>query len=146
MSMSYWMIEGVGLNVDDIEPHINKEKAARFFYEQFPDDAELKDMIAANNYSSFDMEEYYDGNGFENLAEVLCFCDDTDSITFGDDGEGNAYFYYPPSMPWHHTATEPQTEQEVINRIIKAVQKITDMTEEEIKKVINNDLYVVGMG
>ncbi len=146
MSVSYWMIEGIGLNVDDVAPHINKEKAVRFFLEQFPEESDLADMIAANDYSSFDIEEYYYGNGFENLADVLCHCDDTDSLTFGDDGDGGVYFYYPPSMPWHHTSNEPQTEQEVIDRIIKAVQKITDMTEEEIKKIIDNDLYVVGCG
>lgn len=146
MSMNYWMIEGIGLNADDIEPHINKEKVARFFYQQFPDNEELKDMIAAGGYSSFDVEEYYFGNGFDNLADVLCHCDDTDSLTYCGDGDGNTYFYYPPSMPWHRTANEPQTEQEVVERIIKAVQKITDMTEEEIKEVINNDLYVVGWG
>lgn len=146
MSVSYWMIEGVGLNAADIESHINKEKAARFFSEQFPEEADLKDMVLTGDFSSFDMEEYYYGNGFENLADVLCHCDDTDSLTFGDDGEGTAYFYYPPSMPWHHTPDEPQTEQEVIDRIIKAVQKITDMTEEEIKKIIDNNLYVVGIG
>lgn len=146
MSVSYWMIEGIGLNADDVAPHINKEKAVRFFLEQLPEESDLADMIAANNYSSFDIEEYYYGNGFENLADVLCHCDDTDSLTFGDDGDGGTYFYYPPSMPWHHTSNEPQTEQEVIDRIIKAVQKITDMTEEEIKKIIDNDLYVVGCG
>lgn len=146
MSMSYWMIEGVGLNADDVAPHINKEKTVRFFLEQLPEESDLADMIAANDYSSFDIEEYYYGNGFESLADVLCHCDETDSLTFGDDGAGGAYFYYPPSMPWHHTSNEPQSEQEVIDRIIKAVQKITDMTEEEIKKIINNDLYVVGCG
>lgn len=146
MSVSYWMIEGIGLNADDVAPHINKEKAVRFFLEQLPEESDLADMIAANDYSSFDIEEYYYGNGFENLADILCHCDDTDSLTFGDDGDGGAYFYYPPSMPWHHTSNEPQTEQEVIDRIIKAVQKITDMTEDEIKKIIDNDLYVVGCG
>lgn len=36
--------------------------------------------------------------------------------------------------------------EEVIARIIKAVQKITDMSGEEIKAVIDTDLYAVGMG
>lgn len=146
MSMNYWMIEGIGLCTRDIKERIDTEKVVRFFVQQFPDDDDLLDMIAANNYSSFDMNDYLYGNGFENLADVLCHCDDTDSITFMDDGDGNCYFYYPPSMPWHHTSNEPQSEQEVIERIVRAVQKITDMTEEEIKKVIDNDLYVVGMG
>ena len=81
MSVSYWLIEGVGLNADNIEPYINKEKTLRFFCEQVPDEAEVKDTIAAGDYTSFDMEEYYYGNGFENLADVLCHCDDTDSRT-----------------------------------------------------------------
>lgn len=145
MSMSYWIIEGIGFNVRGIEPHINTEKAVRFFYEQFPDDPDLADMIAANDYASFDMEAFYYGNGFENFADVLCHCDDTGSIIFGDDGDGNVYFYYPPSMPWLRTDTEPQSEQEVVARIVNAVQKITDMSEDEIKEIIDMDLYVVGM-
>ena len=32
MSMSYWIIEGIGLNAQDIKPYINTEKAVRFFY------------------------------------------------------------------------------------------------------------------
>lgn len=146
MSMSYWIIEGIGLNVADIEPHINKEKTVRFFSEQLPDEMDLKNIATTGDHTSFDMEEYYCGRGFENLADVLCHCDDTDSLTFGNDGEDGVYFYYPPSMPWHHTPNEPQTEQEVVDRIIKAVQKITDMTKEEVEKVIDKELYVVGAG
>ena len=146
MSMSYWLIEGIGLNVDDVRPHVNNKKAVYFFHERFPDERDLVEMIFTGDYSSFDMEEYFYGNGFENLADVLCHCDDTDSIVFSDDGDGNAYFYYPPSMPWHHTDNEPKTEQEVIDRIIAAVQKITDMTADEIVKIIDTDLYIVGMG
>ena len=146
MSMSYWMIEGIGLHVRDIMPYVNKEKAARFFYEQFPDDYDLADMVALNDYSSFDMEAFYHDNGFENLADVLCHCDDTSSTVFGDDGDGNVYFYYPPSMPWRRRDSEPQSEQEAVDRIIKAVQKITNMSREEIQAVIDTDLYVAGMG
>ncbi len=79
--MEYWLIEGVGLNANDIEARIDREKAVRFFYEQLPEDSFLADMIAAGDYSPFDMEDYFWGNGFENLADVLCHCDDTDSLT-----------------------------------------------------------------
>ena len=119
MSTSYWMIEGIGLRALDVKPYINIEKAARFFHAQYPDDSDLAAMIAANDYSSFDLESFY---------------------------RSNVYFYYPPSMPWHRSDTEPQSKEEVIARIIKAVQKITDMSGEEIKAVIDTDLYAVGMG
>lgn len=79
MSTSYWMIEGIGLRALDVKPYINIEKAARFFHAQYPDDSDLAAMIAANDYSSFDLESFYRSNGFENLADVLCHCDDTDS-------------------------------------------------------------------
>ena len=49
-------------------------------------------------------------------------------------------------MPWCRSDTDPRSEQEVIGRMISAVQKITDMSEEKIKEVIDTDLYVVGMG
>ena len=60
--------------------------------------------------------------------------------------DGGAYFYYPPSMPWHRTDSEPDTLDEVHKRIIKAVQVITDLTDEEIEQMIDDDLYVVGIG
>ena len=146
MSMSYWLIEGIGINVQDIEEHVNKEKMVRFFLEQLPNREDLMDMLNSGDYELFDAEEYCQCNGFDNFADVLCHCDDTDSLTFGYDGEGASYFYYPPSMPWHRTPNEPKSEQEVIDRIVKAVQKISDMTEEEIKKIVDNELYVVGCG
>lgn len=147
MSKAYWIIEGIGLKASDIEPHIDKEKAVYFLCKHFPVETELGDMIISGNYSDFDMEEYcYNRLGFDNLASVLCYCDDTGSFTFRDDGEGNSYFYYPPSMPWYRAFNEPQSERDVIDRIVKAVQKIADMTYEEIEKLIDNDLYVVGMG
>lgn len=146
MSVSHWLIEGIGIDANDIVPYIKTRKILQVFRDQFPEEAHLNRMLMTGNYSSFDMEEYLYGNGFENIADILCHCDDTDTLTFCDDGEGNSYFYYPPSMPWHHTKNEPQSEQEVIDRIVRAVQKIADMTRDQIEKIIDTDLYVVGFG
>lgn len=146
MSVSYWVIRGIGLNTADIEPYINKKKMVHFLLDQFQNDMDLENIITTGDYTSFDIEEYCYEMGFDGLADILCYCDDTSTITCSNDGDGGAYFYYPPSMPWDHVPNEPQTEKEVIRRIIKAVQKITDMTKEEIKNVIDNDLYVVGFG
>lgn len=80
------------------------------------------------------------------LGDLLCYCDDTDSLTFCDDGVGNEYFYYPPSLPWHRTDAEPDSAEEVHRRIIKAVQKLTNLTDAEIDAMIDDDLYEVGCG
>lgn len=85
---------------------------------------------------------YFDGR----IGDLLAHCDDTDTLTFCDDGDGNEYFYYPPSMPWHRTENEPDSAEEVHRRIIKAVQCLTDLSEAEIEKMIDDDLYVCGCG
>lgn len=146
MSVCHWMIEGIGIKAEMIEPHLNIERVVALFLEKFPGDEELEEMVSTGDYSGFDMGEYLHGNCFENLGEVLWHCDDTDALTYGDDGEGTSYFYYRPSMPWHHTEAEPKSEQDVIDRIVNAVQKIADIPAEEIVKMIDTDLYVYGCG
>ncbi len=146
MSVSYWMIEGIGIDTDKIEPLINKEKLAKMLLEQLPDDEDLLKIIEGKKYDELDVRDFLYGEPFENLGDLLTHCDDTDSITYGDDGDGGAYFYYPPSMPWHRVLNEPDTLEEVHRRIIKAVQVITDLPSEEIETMIDDDLYVVGIG
>ena len=150
MSMSYWTIDGVGLDTDKIIPYLNSEKLAQFLIEQLGQEpgtvTELKRMVASGDFSSLDIEDYLYGQPFDNIADLLTHCDDTDSITYGDDGEGSYYFYYPPSMPWEMRDTEPKNIQEVHNRIIAAVQQVADLESDEIDLMIDDDLHVVGFG
>lgn len=146
MSVSYWMIEGVGINTDKIEPFLDKEKLAQMLLEQLPDDEELLEISTNKKYDELDVRDFLYGNPFQNLGDLLTHCDDTDSITYGDDGESGSYFYYPPSMPWHRTETEPETLEEVHRRIIKAVQVVTNLSTSKIETMIDDDLYVVGIG
>ncbi len=146
MSVSYWMIEGVGINTDKIESFIDKEKLAAMLHGQLPDDEVILDIIENKKYEQLEVSDFLYGEPFYNLADLLTHCDDTDSITYGDDGDGGSYFYYPPSMPWHRVENEPDTLEEVHRRIIKAVQVITDLSYEEIEAMIDDELYVVGIG
>lgn len=146
MSMCEWVVEGVGILADDIIPSIDKEKLYTMLLEQLPDDEELLAMKRTGNYADLDIDDFLYGEPFENIADLLTFCDDTDSITYGEDGEGSHYFYYPPSMPWHRTENEPESLDEVHKRIITAVKKITTLSDEAIEKMIDDDLYVIGFG
>lgn len=146
MSLSYWMIEGIGLCTNDIEPHLDDKKVVRCISEAHPDDLELKSMLFRDDYSNFDVHDYIDNGLFNNVGDLLCFCDQTDSLTFCDDGEGNVYFYYPPSMPWERSVSDPKSEEEVIQRIISAVKGLTDLQDYEIREMIDRELYVVGAG
>lgn len=146
MSLSYWMIEGIVLCTNDIEPHLDDKKVVRCISEAHPDDLELKSMLLRDDYSNFDVHDYIDNGLFNNVGDLLCFCDQTDSLTFCDDGEGNVYFYYPPSMPWERSVSDPKSEEEVIQRIISAVKGLTDLQDYEIREMIDRELYVVGAG
>lgn len=85
-----------------------------------------------------------------NLLRILrmffYFCDDTDSLTYGDNGNGESYFYYPPSYPWERTENEPSSIAEVHERVIKAVLRLCDMTREQVEALIDDDIYDYGCG
>ncbi len=149
MSSYHWIIQGVGIDTSKIRPYIDGEKLARFLYEYCDYNKKLCEVVEETNFGrdedsvsilltcSYELE-------FDDLADLLTYCDDTDSITCLDDGRGNSYFYYPPSMPWEYTKTEPRSLKEVHRRIIRAVKKITSLTDDEIDKMIDNDLYLAG--
>lgn len=146
MSMCEWVVEGIGICTDKIEPFIDKEKLAYKLFEQLPEDNELAALIEAKSFNKLDVDNYMFGCPFENMADVLCHFDDTDTLSYSSDGEGAYYFYYPPSMPWHRKETEPESAEEVHRRIIKAVKKITDLSDDEIDNMIDDELFVIGFG
>lgn len=146
MSTCYWMIEGIGIDVDKLLPHLNKRKIINVILKQCPDDEEALEWKGRRDLKSFDIDDFLYGNPFENLADLLTHCDDTDTLTFGDDGDGGVYFYYPPSMPWHRRDNEPKSIEEVHERIVDAVMEITDLSEAEIEAMIDDDIYAVGCG
>lgn len=146
MSTTYWMIEGIGIDTDKLLPHLNKRKVINVILKQCPDDEEALEWKGRRDLKNFDIDDFLYGNPFENLADLLTHCDDTDTLMFGDDGDGGVYFYYPPSMPWHRRDNEPRSVEEVHERIVDAVMEITDLSEAEIEAMIDDDIYAVGCG
>lgn len=140
----YWAIIGIGIETSKIIPYINKRKLFNFIKKQDCFNSKMSSRNFCDN--STYIEDAVFNCGFDSIADVLCFCDDTDTLTYSEDGEGNWYFYYPPSMPWQHVPNEPESEEDVISRIIDAVQKIADVDEFKIRDMIDTDLYVIGNG
>lgn len=138
MSMSYWICEGVGIRANQLRPFLNPQKCIQLLKEQLPGEEISED--------GFDIDDYLYGEPFENLADVFTFCDDTDSLTYGDNGNGESYFYYPPSYPWERTENEPSSIAEVHERVIKAVLRLCDMTREQVETLIDDDIYDYGCG
>ena len=138
MSMCHWVCEGIGINTDDVIGKINVKKCIKFLKEQLPD-AEIDEK-------DFDIYDFLYGQPFDNFGDVLCHCDDTDTLTYGDNGDGEYYFFYTTSYPWERRENEPASIEEVHERIIAAVQKLCDLTSDQIEKLIQDDLYEYGCG
>lgn len=138
MSVCHWICEGIGINTDDVIGKINVKKCIKFLKEQLPDE-EIDEK-------DFDIDDFLYGQPFDNFGDVLCHCDDTNTLTYGDNGEGEYYFFYTTSYPWERRENEPTSIEEVHERIIAAVQKLCDLTSDQIEKLIQDDLYEYGCG
>lgn len=144
--MTFWTIEGIGFNTNKIEPFINKKKLAKVLLKQLPDDELLLEAMKGKKHCNLDIRDFLYGEPFDSLGDLLAHCDDTNSLTYGDNGNGESYFYYPPSYPWERTENEPSSIAEVHERIIKAVLCLCDMTSEQVEKLIDDDVYDYGYG
>lgn len=138
MSMCYWMNEGVGIRCDDIYGRLDKHKCYLAVCEQLTNE-EIDE-------AEFDIDDFLYGYAFENIADFLCHLDDDDIFTFGDSGDGQYYLLYPPSFPWERGDNEPQTIEEVHEKIVKVLLKATDLTPEEAEALIDDDIYEYGCG
>lgn len=86
MIVCHWICEGIGIRTDDVIGSINAKKCIKFLKEQLPgEEIEEKD---------FDIDDFLYGQPFNDFGDVLCHCDDTDTLTYGDNGEGEHYFFY----------------------------------------------------
>lgn len=146
MSACYWMIEGIGLEVGQLYDRIDKRKLINFLVEQLPDDENLQEWKRKRNLQDFDFDEYLYGDPFHNIADFFTHFDDTNTLNYGDNGDGEYFLYYPPLMPWEVSDDDPKSVEEVHQRIVKAIIQITDLKSQEIEDLIDDDLYVVGIG
>lgn len=138
MSSLYWICEGIGIRANELYPFLSTQKCIRLLKERLPNKEISEDGFA--------IDDYLHSEPFENLADVFTFCDDTNSLTYGDNGEGESYLYYTPSYPWDRTENEPSSIKDVHERIIKAVLRLCDMTRDQVESLIDNDIYDVGGG
>lgn len=142
MSTCYWMCEGIGIRTNRLYEHLNRDKCIEVLRRELG--ADFDEDFCENN--EFDIDEYLYGNPFENLGDLLCHCDDTNTMTYGDNGDGEYYFYYTPSYPWNRKENEPLSIVEVHERIIDAVQCISDLSRKQIEDMIDDDIYDYGCG
>ena len=99
---NYWMIEGVGVAVDKVYPHLDNEKVARLLHEQFPENEEMhirKICIYMGVQKSY-----------HNNTSVLCY-------------NGRSY------ISFTRTIEESSIEEEFFRRLRKLGLKVTIDTD-----------------
>lgn len=138
MSMCYWMCQGIGIRTNDLYPFLNTAKCIEVIKEQIPDE----DI----DEESFNIDDFFYGEPFQNLGDLLCHVDVTNTLTYGDNGDGEYFFYYTPSYPWDRVQNEPESIKDVQERIISAVLCLCDMKIEEVESLIDDDIYEYGCG
>ena len=87
MSVSFWLIEGVGIDTAKIRPHINKGKLGCVLVEQLPDDEDLVEMEEQGSFDGLDVDDFTCGYPFDSFGDLLTHCDETNSMTYGDNGD-----------------------------------------------------------
>lgn len=118
----------IGIDTYLLLDFIDTKKLYNFLQEELqgmhiPQDVNIEDLTHGQPYCC--------------LGEVFALLDNSDTLTF----DGN-YLFYPQSFPWERTDNEPQTIEDVHNNIIKAVQKLVDLEEEQIDEFIDNAMHI----
>lgn len=138
MSMDFWVCEGIGVRSSVIWPLLDMSKCREAVKKLIPDED-----IPYNNFS---LDDYMDGNPFYGLGDFLAQLDDTTTISYGDNGNGETFFIYNRSYPWEHFKNEPDSIDEVHRRIINAISKVCNLSKDEIDLLIEDDIYEEGWG
>ena len=151
MSVDYWFIEGIGIDISKIEEHLDKEKLIRFLLVDLAHEedivADLTDILNRGApYDDFDIDDYLYGSPYDSIEEIIYNCDDTSMLTYGDDGDGGHFIYYARSYPWERKNGEPKSVDDVHKILIDAIKKLTNLNSLEIEDIIDNDIYEHGFG
>ena len=154
MSMCHWVTEGIGIEFDGrIFERISADKVLKKL--EKPDSKEYQELVTdvqaaksqtqevelIDEYLTEALDWSY-GRQWPELASKDVTC----HLAADNDGGERSFLYFPPLMPWEVTEDTPKSIDAVHKLLVDCVQSITDMSEEEIESLIDNDLYEYGCG
>lgn len=148
MSMSYWMIFGIGFEVADLMPYLDPEKIRQGLADKQIrlNEADLAKWDTLNTNGRIELlEEYVDSNfGF---TDLMAESDEKDLLSCGNDGDNGRYLYYEPSYPWqkkeHECELEASAREHLCNVVMPFV--LDDTPREDVLGLIY-EINQVGMG
>lgn len=141
----YWAIQGIGIETRVIFKHLNKQKWFDAVKSLHPDWFE-EGAEPAINADSFDIRDFDDlayRHGYMSLSELFCGLDDSRKLTWIYGGNTD-YFLYKPSYPWERKKDDPRSIEDVYGYFVGLLRKITDLSEQEIIGLIDDDIDTCG--
>ena len=150
MSLSYWMIVGLGLSMKELFPYLQASKIRQRLREQKGIDLNVEDAALwekINDTERFKLLlEYLVDDGFQ-FADLIAQSDGRHLLSYANDGENNTYLYYEPSYPWEREGEEFRTEEEAKEYICSIVMPFVgdQVTRKDILALIG-EICEVGCG
>ncbi len=135
MSSSYGVVYGYGIPVDGLGDRVVPEKFIKFCREKgiwFDEDDRI---IEEDGFDSTIIVDCLSGS-YTSVEEVFADLDDTGLLDYDNGEMWGGYLLYYPTYPWNKGVRVAESKEQVENAIIKAVQKLTDLTDDEIKDKI----------
>ncbi len=123
MSLSYWMIVGLGLSMKELFPYLQASKIRQRLREQKGSDLNMEDTALwgkINDTERFKLLLEYLTGDFQ-FADLIAQSDGRHLLSYANDGEDNTYLYYEPSYPWEREEKEFRTEEEAKEYICSIV-------------------------
>lgn len=155
MSVSYWMNEGLGVALADIIESVDAEKIRIYLknndaFESLTEDEYeewMRDFHQAGNQDRLEMLVEFYRNDAPNLSALFTNSDEKHLLSYGDDGDGKYFLFYPPAYPWERDENECTTEEAARQHVLSAIMQFTfdDTDASEIEKHIDY-IYEVGIG
>lgn len=152
MSCYYWAIQGIGIKTSDIFKHLDKKKWFDAIKSLHPGWCEegAEPVINADSFDIQDFQDFEDlarEHGYMSLAELIWHLDDSRKLIwiYGGDTESD-YFLYKPSYPWEREEDDPRSIEDVYGYFVSLLRKITDLSEQEIIGLIDDDIDTYGCG
>lgn len=147
------MCEGIGFSVDDLMPILDSEKIRLHMCETDKTYTEEENHEWFKSYSKMSQSEKlseiisrYEED--ESFGHIFFGADTLNVLCASDNGDGKQFILYPPSYPWNEEMQVLKSIDSVKEYLCEVVMNFTldSVTEDDLIKLIDTDIYEVGCG
>ena len=153
MSVSHWVCEGIGIEQSELLHLLDGNKLIVLLKEAVEAAENAWEGIEGFDELSNEMKmeaviEYIDEMDMDNkIPELLKLRDSKEVLITGTDNDGQYFLLYPPRYPWDENGGF-KSQEEVVQYFYDLLRPFCreEITKEELRAVIDVDIYAHGCG